>query len=54
MNMMEQINKAIDQYEKQNNIVMSDEDRKEFANKILQGLGIGINQLEVEQNDKLD
>lgn len=52
MNMLEQINKAIEQYEKENDIVMSDEDRKEFANKILSGLGIDINQIENQENDK--
>jgi hypothetical protein len=37
---MEQINKAIEQYEIENNIVMSDEERKAFADRILAGLGL--------------
>jgi hypothetical protein len=49
MNMMKQINTAIEQYEKENNIVMSDEDRKEFAKKILSGLGISEDQANDEK-----
>jgi vacuolar-type H+-ATPase subunit E/Vma4 len=51
MNMMEQITKAIEQYEKENNIVMSDEDRKAFALKIFSGLGIDPNQVNENENE---
>jgi hypothetical protein len=40
MNILEQINKAIEQYELENNIVMSDEERKAFADRIFTGLGL--------------
>jgi hypothetical protein len=42
MSIIEQINKAIEQYELQNNIVMSDEERKAFSDRIIQGLGMSI------------
>jgi vacuolar-type H+-ATPase subunit E/Vma4 len=42
MSIIEQINSAIEQYEKENDIVMSDEERKSFADKILSGLGLKL------------